>query len=331
MTLWERSRRPGDRRRIVGKDDKPVTDPVEILWTPAGISLPSLGSRALAHVHDGDTPYVEMPIRMLSVDTPETTADTAEGAKKVDEKFKQLAAWIRDGIAPISDDLAEFLLPKIETGNAGSLQFSQGTEAATFNTENIKKRLAEGRDPGKERGIFIRTADDFFDDNNRLLAYIAPNYSKKELETLPREKRPTFNLDLIAEGWAAPFVVYPSIPGELDLPLFLRAADKAVKDKKKIWKDPHTLLAYEYRALEKLHGVTKKKAEGKKLEPDEAFSWRTRYCADMRNRELHGPEDYFRVPPIYRLWLWPQDVNEAIGHLNLTPSRRLTGSSSRTR
>ncbi|MGY5123177.1 thermonuclease family protein [Streptomyces nigrescens] len=308
-----------------------MTDPVQILWTPAGIAMPSLGSRALVDVHDGDTPYVKMPVRMLSVDTPETTAETAEQAESVDKEFKQLAAWIREGIAPISDDLAEFLLPKIETGHAGSLQRGQGTAAAEFNTENIKKRLAEGRKPGKERSIFIRTADDLFDDNNRLLAYLAPNYSKTELANLPREKRPTFNLDLIAAGWAAPFVIYPSIPGELDLPLLLKAADKAVKGKKGIWKDPKTLLAYEYRALGKLHDVTKKKADKREWEPGEAFSWRTRYCVDIRNRELHGPEDYFRVPPIYRLWLWPQDVKEAIGQLNLTPSQRLAGSGSRAR
>ncbi|WP_431043439.1 thermonuclease family protein [Streptomyces sp. P1-3] len=300
-----------------------MTDPVQILWSPAGIPMPSLGSRALVDVHDGDTPNVRMPVRMLSVDTPETTADTAEKAAKVDAEFKQLAAWMREGIAPISDDLAEFLLPKIETGKAGSLQAGQGAKAAEFNTENIKKRLAEGRKPGKERGIFIRTADAPFDDRNRLLAYIAPNYSKKELADRPREKRPTFNLDLITQGWAATFVIYPSIPGELDLPLLLKAADKAVKDKKGIWKDSKTLLAYEYRALEKLHDVTKKKAEGTALEPGEAFSWRRRYCVDMRNRELHGPEDYFRVPPVYRLWLWPQDVSEAVGQLNLTPSSRL--------
>src|SRR5687767_6278174 len=28
----------------------------------------------------------------------------------------------------------------------------------------------------------------------------------------------------------------------------------------------------------------------------------------MRNRQLHGPEDYMDVPPEYRLWIWPDDV-----------------------
>ncbi|WP_171166664.1 nuclease [Streptomyces sp. I05A-00742] len=307
-----------------------MIDPLQVLWSPAGASMPSLGSNALADVHDGDTPNIRMPVRMLSVDTPEVTARSATGAANVDAKFKQLAEWIRQGIAPISRDLAEFLLPKIDTGRAGTLQLEQGTAAAEFNTSNITKRLIEGVPEGqpprdKPRKIFVRTADDPFDDHHRLLAYVAPDYSKDERAVLTRRQRATFNLDLIAEGWAATFIIFPSIPGELDLPLTLEAADKAVKGKKGIWKNPETLLGYEYRAVEKLHGVTQKIAEGKPLRPGESFSWRQRYCADMRTRELFGPEDYFRVPPVYRLWFWPADVNEAVGRLNLVPSRELGG------
>jgi hypothetical protein len=40
----------------------------------------------------------------------------------------------------------------------------------------------------------------------------------------------------------------------------------------------------------------------------------------MRTRSLHGPEDYFGIAPEYRLWIWPRDLNEAIGRLNLVPS-----------
>ena len=31
-----------------------------------------------------------------------------------------------------------------------------------------------------------------------------------------------------------------------------------------------------------------------------------------------GPEDYFDIDPIYRLWLWPADIREAVGKLNLS-------------
>jgi hypothetical protein len=98
-----------------------------------------------------------------------------------------------------------------------------------------------------------------------------------------------------------------------------------MKEKRGIWNSPTTLLAYEYRAMEKLHRITKKKVEGHDFRAGEEFSWRQRYCVDMRNRVLHGPEDYFQVDPIYRLWLWPQDVSEAVARLNLQPSAELVG------
>ncbi len=164
-----------------------------------------------------------------------------------------------------------------------------------------------------------------FDDNGRLLAYIAPNYSAKERETLSRAERATFNLDLLAAGWAAPFVIFPSIPGELDLPLLVDAAARARAAGAGIWSDPLTLPAYEYRAMEKLYSITKKIVAGEAVRGADRFAWRERYCADMRNRQLHGPEDYVDVPPEYRLWIWPADVAAAVDRLNLVPAPALVG------
>src|SRR6266545_4049190 len=87
-------------------------------------------------------------------------------------------------------------------------------------------------------------------------------------------------------------------------------------------RDGDTLLAYEYRAMEKLHRITKKKVTNAPLDPGEEYSWRECYCLDMRTRTLHGPEDYFGIDPEYRLWIWPQDLNQAVGRLNLTPTPR---------
>ena len=47
-----------------------MIDPVQVLWSPAGATIPSLGDLALVDVHDGDTPSVRMSVRMLSIDTP---------------------------------------------------------------------------------------------------------------------------------------------------------------------------------------------------------------------------------------------------------------------
>jgi hypothetical protein len=79
------------------------------------------------------------------------------------------------------------------------------------------------------------------------------------------------------------------------------------------------VLAYEYRAVEKLFRITEDKVNNVPLKVDER-TWRERYWVDMRVRTLHGPE------PEYRLWIWPQDINQAVGRLNLTPAPQLVSS-----
>jgi len=217
--------------------------------------------------------------------------------------------------------LAEFLLPKLATGSAGTLQLQQGHDASAFAKQRFQERLT--RPDGSTRRLFVRIADSPFDDNGRLLGYVAPNYSDQERRTMTRQQRATFNLDLVERGHAAPVVIYPSIPGELDLPLLLEAASAAVSEPRGIWANAQTLLAYEYRAVEKLFRVTRKLVNGQPLKPGEALGWRERYCVDMRTRTLHGPEDYFAISPQYRLWIWSRDLNQATGRLNLVPSPRL--------
>ena len=294
-----------------------MVENTQILWTPAGQSLPSLGSKALVDVVDGDTPSFRMSIRMLSIDTPEVTAKSSTGAENVDEKFKQLAEWIKDGTAPVSEKFRDHILPKLEDTDAGTLQFTQGKSASAFHKEIVEERLT--RPNSTKRNLFIRTADTPFDNYNRLLAYVSPSYSSSERKQMTRRERATFNLNMIESGWAAPFILFPSIPGELDLPLFLEMAESARQDKKGQYQDENSLPGYEYRMCEKLHNITKKIAEGSELSYREQIAWRSRYCADMRNRELFGPEDYFHIPQPYRLWIWPDDVQKAIGALNLVP------------
>ncbi|HZM76385.1 MAG TPA: hypothetical protein VFC19_11690 [Candidatus Limnocylindrales bacterium] len=294
---------------------------VQIFWAPAGSTMPSLGSRALLDTTDGDTPNLRMPVRMLSVDTPEVTARTEERAREIDHNFQQLATWIREGQAPIDARLAEFMLPKLDTGKAGTLQFEQGQAASVFAKQNMENRLL--RPDGTKRNLFIRTADAPFDDNSRLLAYLAPTFSRAELAQLTRQQRSTFNLDLVTAGHAAPFVIYPSIPSAPDLALLIRMATEARAGLRGIWSQPATLLAYEYRAMEKLFHITRKKVSGQLEDPDRLFSWRERYCADMTTRVLHDPDDYFGIQPEHRLWIWPDDLNEAVARLNLSPAPRL--------
>lgn len=294
-----------------------MVEAVEILWTPAGQNLPSLGTRALVDVTDGDTPNIRMPVRMLSIDTPEVTARSSDKAADIDQEFLQLADWIRQGIAPVTSAFREHILPKLESGNGGTLQFEQGQQASSFYKAISDERLI--RDSGRKRKLFVRSADAPFDEFGRLLAYVAPSYSKTEREKMTRRERATFNLNLIESGWAIPSVLYPSIPGELDLPLFLEAAVSAKEDEAGQYAESLFLPAYEYRMCEKLHDITKKLIAGQNLSFPEQLEWRSRYCADMRTRHLFGPEAYTEIPEPYRLWIWPHNLQEAIGKLNLVP------------
>jgi len=186
-------------------------EPVQILWSPAGANMPQLGSMELLDITDGDTPNLRMPVRMLSVDTPEVTAKTPASAARMDDRLAQLAQWIETrNDLPITGRYADYLSPKIRTGKAGTLQFTQGKDAPAFTKDNATARLTKPN--GDVRRLFVRTADSPFDDNHRLLAYLAPNYSAQERRSMDRRARSTFNLDLIREGWAAPLVIYPSSP-----------------------------------------------------------------------------------------------------------------------
>jgi hypothetical protein len=88
-----------------------MIDAVQILWSPAGVTLSALDPLELVDVTDGDTANIRLPVRLLSVDTPEVTARTDQRAQAIDQEFVQLAEWIGQGRAPISRPLAEFLLP----------------------------------------------------------------------------------------------------------------------------------------------------------------------------------------------------------------------------
>jgi hypothetical protein len=93
-----------------------MIDAVQILWSPAGVTLSALDPLELVDVTDGDTPNIRLPVRLLSVDTPEVTARTDQRAQAIDQELAQLAEWIGQGRAPIFRPLAEFLLPKLATG-----------------------------------------------------------------------------------------------------------------------------------------------------------------------------------------------------------------------
>lgn len=290
---------------------------VRLLWDPKGFELDSLGQKKFDRITDGDTPYVSISIRMLSVDTPETHYPGTANPAKHDAKLKELADWLNDRTAPVEQGLADYLHPKLDTGNAGTLQKQQGDKA----TEEFKKLLNQKltKDDGnKKRNLFLWTADEHFDQYGRLLAYVAPNYTRKERESIPYEDQATFNLLMIKSGWGASFPIYPSLPKYKDLVLMQKVAEDAYENKKGAWYDSNALTGYEFRMCYRLWEVAKKLKEGEKLTSREKYRWIDRYCFDMSSLEIYQPQEYYKVKPYNRIFIWSTDVHTAVGRLNLT-------------
>jgi hypothetical protein len=148
---------------------------------------------------------------------------------------------------------------------------------------------------------------------------IHPSYTGAELQTMSLEDRATFNLLLVKAGWAATFPIYPSLPKYRDLILLHQAGKQAVETGAGIWGDPATLTGYEFRMCYRLWEVTKKLVAGQNLSTREQTGWVDRYCCDMTTLEIFEPADYHRVPPHSRIFIWPKQVTDAVGKLNLVP------------
>ena len=111
----------------------------------------------------------------------------------------------------------------------------------------------------------MRTAQVPFYNHHRLVAHVEPTYTRNERKALTRRKRATFNLDPLESGHPAPFIAFPNIKGELDLPLFLELGSEARKQGRGQYDQELSLAGYECRMREKLHGITVKIAAGKEL------------------------------------------------------------------
>jgi len=120
---------------------------------------------------------------MLSIDTPEVHYPGIQKPSKQDANLAQLAIWIQQGKAPIQRGLGDYLYPKLATGKAGRLQEEQGEQATTMFKSLLDEKLT--RPGGRKRRLFIRAADQHFDQYGRLLAYIAPNYSQRTGNDVP--------------------------------------------------------------------------------------------------------------------------------------------------
>lgn len=289
---------------------------LKIRWDPRGITVDTLSNIKFLHASDGDTPNISLSVRMLSVDAPEKHYPGNAKPSNYDSKLLQLSRWIADKKAPISEGLGAYLYSRLATGSAGTLQLQQGEAAEAFFMRLINAFLK--KESGGIRSLFIRTADETFDSYGRLLAYIAPKYTKAELAAMNRWQRSTFNLMMVRGGWGSSFMIYPSLPSFEDMEMMQQAAREAFIERRGFNANPLSLAGYEFRMVVRLYDLTRRLVDGEILTPAEKRSWISRYCVDISTAEMFSPEDYYKVAPYNRLFIWPADREEAIEKLGLT-------------
>ncbi|WP_327591314.1 hypothetical protein OHA25_60280 (plasmid) [Nonomuraea sp. NBC_00507] len=264
-------------------------------------------------VTDGDTPTIEMSIRMVSIDTPESkvggSPPTAQAT--LDRAKERLQDGTYDALP---EDLREYLIARISP-DAAQRHLSAGKLAAEAHTSMVTTRLK--RPDGSQRRMAVIATGELVEKNGRLLAYTAPWFSGSASDPLPARDHPdrrTFNLDMVALGWAATFVIYPSIPRPADLNLLIQEAETAWQEQRGAWAQfgSDLLLGYEYRACIKL-GV-------RDLDnPADAIAAAyQRVCVDLRTLTEVGLFGYHQVPPSQRLWIWATDLEQARKDLSLT-------------
>jgi endonuclease YncB( thermonuclease family) len=293
------------------RDDIVLTVSVNFNY-PRGSAKPN--PLKLYMVSDGDTPVVEQPIRMVSCDTPEK----AEYAGKADKSQPKLEACKQRLVEDhyydkhLPKGLREYLAAKI-TPDAAKRHTDAGHDARLEFESILDKRLTTPN--GKKRKVAIIPTGEIIDRYGRMLAYISPWFAGDgaDDELPPKEdpRRKTFNLEMIENGWAASFPIYPSLPNNDDMNKLIAGAEDAWNNQRGMWKKygKDLLLAYEYRLCIKL-AIAASPEEGVKA----AFQ---RYCVDLADMKLVGKYDFYRVSPAHRLWIWEKDLNKAKGDLGL--------------
>jgi endonuclease YncB( thermonuclease family) len=277
-----------------------------------GPSRPANDYRFLS-VTDGDTPNIAMAIRMVSIDTPESDFGGAPATAQA--ALDRTRARLLDGTYDaLPQGLRDHLVSRI-TSDAAQRHQAAGKAAAEAHADMVATRLT--RPDGSQRKLAVLATGELVESNGRLLAYTAPWFGGGSSDPLPPRgdpRRRTFNLDMVALGWAATFLIYPSIPSSADLKLLLDEAEQAWAQQLGAWAEfgEDLLLGYEYRACVKL-GAREVTDPAKAI--GQAYQ---RVCVDLRTLTEVGLYGYHGVPPQHRLWIWEDDLEQAREDLPIT-------------
>ncbi len=247
---------------------------------------------------DGDTPAIQIPVRMLGMDAPELHFGGANETNpgKYDAA---MATFLTQAGAALDPGLKAHLEPRLQN-NASTRHIEAGKAAHQHFEAMSKTRLERFDKKGKPltpRKLFIMVAEEVFDKHGRMLAYVNANYTAKERQSIPAAKRPTFNLQMMQEGQAASLLIYPNVPADKDLKLVQAGVQAARAGKLGFWADEQALLAYEFRwIVDTINGT--------RQGPD-------RFCGDVTTGQLFPPQQYYQVDPENRLFFYGEDVGEA--------------------
>jgi endonuclease YncB( thermonuclease family) len=260
---------------------------------------------------DGDTPVIEQPIRMVSCDTPEK-GGYAGNPPVSQPKLDLCRQRLNDGFyGVLPSGLRQYLTTRL-TNDAAQRHVAAGHRASEEFDSVLAERLT--RDDGSMRSVAVIPTGEVIDSFGRLLAYIAPWFSGSQSDPLPPRNDParrTINLDMMENGWAAFFPIYPSFPSNDDFNLAIAASETAWNGKRGAWDEfgEDVLLGYEYRMCVKL-GTAQTAQDG----IESAFQ---RVCVDLRDLRVAGLFDFYDIPPCYRLWIWETDLAKARMELGL--------------
>ena len=239
---------------------------------------------------DGDTPTVQLNIRMLGIDTPETHYPGTSQPRDSDEALNNL---LDTHGHLLSEGLREYLAPRLK-GKPGTLQEKWGRAAWRRFGELADEYLNAHTDYKtgqlRRKQIFLTVGSQAFDRYQRLLAYVAPQEKDPQ-------KRITFNLLLMQEGMAVNYTIFPNLPKPADLQRVQEAVRIARQEKRGFWKDERKLLLpYDLRWCVDT-------AQGKRQGPD-------KYCADMITGVVHQPQEYYTILPENRLFILADQGHE---------------------
>lgn len=272
--------------------------------------------RSAAHrvlrASDGDTLVIEQPIRLVSCDTAEK-AQYAGAPATAQPRLDTCRLRLQDGFyAALPEELRRYLIERL-TADAAERHIAAAVGASARFDAILAERLT--RPDGGQRRVGVMPSGEMIDSYGRLLAYLAPWFNGPPNDPLPPRTSPerrTFNLQMIADGWAAFFPIYPSLPRLSDMELVVAAAEGAWDERAGMWDafGDDLLLGYEYRMCIKL------------ARPEDAAGGIAgafqRTCVDLRTLRIVGKFGFPAVPPSLRLWIWDDDLPEARVALALT-------------